>query len=103
MNNWYLEPTGESGQLVLIVNPMWAERFGKVFPEIESFQQYLWENAWQPIDLVAPGQPGDPPEQKPGRQPGPGLLDQPSRSAGAGRRWRPRQPPRHGADQLLRK
>ena len=54
-NNWYLEPTGESGQLVLCVNPMWAERFGKEWPNVEDFQQYLWEWAWQPIDLFRPG------------------------------------------------
>ena len=55
LNNWYLEPTGESGQLVLCINPMWAERFGKVFPNVEDWQQYLWENAWQPIGLFRPG------------------------------------------------
>lgn len=54
MNNWYLEPTGESGQLVLLINPMWAERFGKAFPEVESFQEYVFENAWQPIELFRP-------------------------------------------------
>ena len=54
-NNWYLEPTGESGQLVLCVNPMWAERFGKEWPNVADFQQYLWEWAWQPIDLFRPG------------------------------------------------
>ena len=54
LNNWYLEPTGESGQLVLCINPMWAERFGKVFPNVEDWQQYLWENAWQPISLFRP-------------------------------------------------
>jgi hypothetical protein len=54
LNNWYLEPTGESGQLVLCVNPMWAERFGKEWPNVEDFQQYLWEWAWQPIDLFRP-------------------------------------------------
>ena len=55
LNNWYLEPTGESGQLVLAINPMWADRFGKVFPEISAFQEYLFEHAWQPIELWRPG------------------------------------------------
>ena len=54
MNNWFLELTGDSGQLVLLVNPMWASRLGETFPQIESFQEYLWENAWQPIDLFRP-------------------------------------------------
>jgi len=51
LNNWYLEPTGESGQLVLAINPMWAERFGRRFPEIESLQLHLFDHAWQPIEL----------------------------------------------------
>ena len=55
LNNWYLEPTGESGQLVLLVNPMWAERFGTAFPAVESFQEYLYEHAWQPAELFRPG------------------------------------------------
>lgn len=55
MNNWFLELTGDSGQLVLLVNPMWATRLGESFPSIESFQEYLWEYAWQPIELFRPG------------------------------------------------
>jgi hypothetical protein len=51
LNNWYLELTGDSGQLVLLVNPMWAERFGRVFERVDDFQSYLWEHAWQPIEL----------------------------------------------------
>jgi hypothetical protein len=54
MNNWYLEPTGGSGELVLAINPMWAARFGKAFPEVGSFQACLFEHAWQPIELWRP-------------------------------------------------
>ena len=54
MNNWFLELTGDSGQLVLLVNPMWASRLGETFPKVDSFQEYLWENAWQPIELFRP-------------------------------------------------
>lgn len=54
MSNWYLEITGDCGQVVLAVNPIWAERLGRAFPRIESFQEYLWEHAWQPIDLWRP-------------------------------------------------
>lgn len=54
LNNWYLELTGDSGQLVLLVNPMWAERLARAFPDAEDFQQYVWEHAWQPIDLFRP-------------------------------------------------
>jgi hypothetical protein len=30
---------------------MWAERFGRVFPDVDELQQFLCANAWQPIDL----------------------------------------------------
>jgi hypothetical protein len=30
---------------------MWAERFARPFPEIESLQQHLFDHAWQPIEL----------------------------------------------------
>lgn len=54
LNNWYLEPTGATGQLVLCINPIWAKRFGEAFPKVESLQAYLFENAWQPIELWRP-------------------------------------------------
>ncbi len=41
----------ENGEVVLAINPMWAERFGGAFPNVEDLQQYLRDNAWQPIDL----------------------------------------------------
>ncbi len=54
MNNWFLELTGDSGQLVLLVNPMWAARLGDAFPAVESLQEYVWEYAWQPLELFRP-------------------------------------------------
>jgi len=54
MNNWYLELTGESGQLVLLINPMWAQRLATRFPDITELQAYIWEHAWQPIELFRP-------------------------------------------------
>jgi hypothetical protein len=54
LNNWYLELTGDSGQLVLLVNPMWARRLAEAFPRVEDFQQALWEAAWQPAELFRP-------------------------------------------------
>ena len=45
----------ENGEIVVAFNPMWAERFRKKWPNVEDFQQYLWEWAWQPIDLFRPG------------------------------------------------
>jgi hypothetical protein len=41
----------ENGEVVVAINPMWAERFGNAFPNVDDFQEYLREHAWQPIDL----------------------------------------------------
>ena len=41
----------ENGEVVLAVNPMWAERFGAAFPDVADLQAYLHEHAWQPLDL----------------------------------------------------
>ena len=51
LSNLYLGGTGENGEVVLAINPIWADRFGAVFPEIGSLQAYLFEQAWQPIEL----------------------------------------------------
>ena len=39
------------GETVILVNPMWAERFGKTFPTMESLQQFLYDHAWQPVEF----------------------------------------------------
>jgi hypothetical protein len=41
----------ENGEVVLAINPMWAERFGAVFPDIADLQVFLHEHAWQPLEL----------------------------------------------------
>jgi hypothetical protein len=38
-------------QAILLVNPDWAARLGREFPDIEELKNFLWENAWQPLDL----------------------------------------------------
>ena len=48
--NKYLEPTAANGEIVLVINPAWAARFGQAFPDIADLQQFLWEHAWQPLD-----------------------------------------------------
>jgi hypothetical protein len=42
---------GRDGHAVLLINPDFAARFGREFPEIEDFREFLWDNAYQPIDL----------------------------------------------------
>lgn len=39
------------GEVVILINPMWAARFVKTFPRMESFQECLYESAWQPIEF----------------------------------------------------
>ena len=56
LSNMYLGNV-QNGEVVVAINPMWAERFGAVFPDVEELQDYLRANAWQPIDLwPAPNQ-----------------------------------------------
>jgi hypothetical protein len=50
LSNMYLG-NAQNGEVVLAINPMWAERFGEAFPDVEELQQHLRDNAWQPIDL----------------------------------------------------
>jgi hypothetical protein len=48
LSNMYLGG-GDNGEIVLAINPMWAERFAVPFPNVEDMQVYLAENAWQPL------------------------------------------------------
>jgi len=41
----------ENGEIVVAFNPMWAQRFGEAFPDVENLQAYLRDNAYQPIEL----------------------------------------------------
>ncbi|MGQ0824760.1 MAG: hypothetical protein ACT4OX_07005 [Actinomycetota bacterium] len=41
----------ENGEVVLAINPIWADRFAAVFPQIEELQSFLHAHAWQPLDL----------------------------------------------------
>jgi hypothetical protein len=50
LSNMYLGNL-QNGEVVVAINPMWAERFGAEFPDVEELQGFLRENAWQPIDL----------------------------------------------------
>ena len=38
-------------QAVVAINPDWAARFGREFPDVEDFKVFLWEHAYQPIEL----------------------------------------------------
>ena len=41
----------DNGEVVLAVNPMWAERFGTAFPDVADLQTFVHEHAWQPLEL----------------------------------------------------
>jgi len=49
LSNMFLSGSPENGEVVIAMNPMWAERFGEAFPDVEDCQQYLWDHAWQPL------------------------------------------------------
>ncbi len=39
------------GSIVLAINPDWAARLGRAFADVADFKLFLWEHAYQPIDL----------------------------------------------------
>jgi hypothetical protein len=51
LSNKFLTPTAGNGQTVVVLNPEWAQRFAKAFPEIDDLKTFLFEHAWQPTDL----------------------------------------------------
>jgi hypothetical protein len=51
LTNKFLTSTAANGETVLAVNPIWAQRFSAAFPDLADLQQFLLENAWQPLDL----------------------------------------------------
>ncbi|UGQ10287.1 hypothetical protein LO772_25955 [Yinghuangia sp. ASG 101] len=50
----FVEPAGERGQIVLLLNPEWAWRLGAAFRSAEDFQARVWQHAWRPIDAFDP-------------------------------------------------
>jgi hypothetical protein len=42
------------GETMVLVNPVWAERFGRAMPDIRDLQALLHARAWLPIDLWPP-------------------------------------------------
>jgi hypothetical protein len=48
--NMFLGNAG-NGEVVVAFNPMWAERFGAVFADVDDLTAFLHAHAWQPIDL----------------------------------------------------
>ena len=42
LSNMYLG-NAQNGEVVLAINPMWAERFGVAFPQIDAMQEFLRE------------------------------------------------------------
>jgi hypothetical protein len=50
LSNMYLG-NAHNGEVVVAINPMWAQRFGAAFPEVDDLQRFLRDNAWQPIEL----------------------------------------------------
>jgi len=53
--NMYLGTAAGHGETVVCFNPIWAQRFGAAFPNIEDLQAYIQEHSWQPADLWPAG------------------------------------------------
>jgi hypothetical protein len=47
LSNMYVG--GHTGEVVVAFNPIWADRFGRAFPNVADLQQFMHEQAWQPI------------------------------------------------------
>ena len=54
LSNKFLTPDAGNGQVVVAINPVWADRFAEVFADIDDLKQFLHENSWQPIELWPP-------------------------------------------------
>jgi hypothetical protein len=50
MGNKFLTPNAGVGQTVVVVNPVWAERIGREFPDADDVAAFLHEHAWQPVE-----------------------------------------------------
>jgi hypothetical protein len=55
LSNLYLGSSAAHGETMVCVNPVWAQRFAAVFPDVADLQGFLHEHAWQPIDLWPAG------------------------------------------------
>jgi hypothetical protein len=51
MHNLFIVSNFPDGEVIICLNPIWAERFGATWPKIEDLQQVLYDNCWQPIDF----------------------------------------------------
>ena len=51
MHNLYIVSNFPNGEVIIVLNPIWAERFGATWPKAEDLQQYWYDNCWQPIDV----------------------------------------------------
>lgn len=49
--NMYLGGSAGHGETFVAFNPVWAQRFGAVFPDLADLQAFVQEHAWQPIEL----------------------------------------------------
>jgi len=51
MNNLFVHGAVVSGEMLVLLNPLWAERLAEAFPRIEDLQAHLHEEACQPVGL----------------------------------------------------
>lgn len=51
MANKFLEPTAANGEVVVLLNPAWAQRFGREFPDIADAIEFTHSHCWIHIDF----------------------------------------------------
>lgn len=54
MHNLFIVSNFPTGEVIVCLNPVWAERFGATWPKAEDLQAYWYEHCWQPIDSWPP-------------------------------------------------
>ncbi len=55
LTNLMVEVIASRGETVIACNPVWAQRFGKEFPEVADLQAFVHDHAWQPIEMWPEG------------------------------------------------
>jgi len=55
LTNLMIEVIDSRGETMIAFNPVWAQRFAVVFPDVADLQAYVHEHAWHPIDMWPAG------------------------------------------------
>jgi hypothetical protein len=54
--NQLFRGSADTGQVLIAINPIWAESFDRDLGSLQAFQQHVWEYAVQPIEIFGAAQ-----------------------------------------------